>query len=97
MVGDAEGSFKAPREVGGSTVGPHVYVEDVDALHRQAIDAGEDLPPEEIARRGTELPAFNSPSESPEGDGLALPCPKVAMLVEPDWRKCAQPTWQDPR
>ena len=94
MVGDAEGVFKAPGEVGGSTVGMHVFVEDVDALCAQAVDAGaellqppidmfygartimlkdpfghvwvfltqkEDLPPEEIARRGAELLGSNSP------------------------------------
>jgi PhnB protein len=40
MVGDAGGPFRAPRSLGGSTVGLHLYVDDVDALFAQAIDAG---------------------------------------------------------
>ncbi|NJC69123.1 VOC family protein [Planosporangium thailandense] len=40
MLGDAEGDFVSPSMVGGTTVGLHVYVEDVDALHRQAVAAG---------------------------------------------------------
>ncbi|RJL35548.1 VOC family protein [Bailinhaonella thermotolerans] len=88
MVGDADAPFQDPVAAGGSTVGLHVYVEDVDALSEQAARAGaevlqppadmfygarsailrdpfghvwvflthtEDLPPEEIARRGSEL------------------------------------------
>ncbi len=33
-------SVKAPTELGGTTVGLFVYVEDVDAVFRQAVDAG---------------------------------------------------------
>lgn len=40
MVGDADGEFLSPRAAGGTTVGLHVYVEDVDALYRRAVDAG---------------------------------------------------------
>ncbi|MFE9701885.1 VOC family protein [Streptomyces sp. NPDC005930] len=41
MVGDAEGPFVSPPKAGGgTTVGLHVYVEDVDALYRQAVTAG---------------------------------------------------------
>ncbi len=94
MVGDAEEPFSAPGEAGGSTVGLHVYVDDVDALYDRAAGAGaellqpptdmfygdrtimlrdpfghiwvflthkEDLPPEEVARRGTELLASTTP------------------------------------
>ncbi|MGH8549515.1 MAG: VOC family protein [Methylococcales bacterium] len=35
-----EGAFRSPRSLGGSSVGLHVYVEDVDALFVQAVDAG---------------------------------------------------------
>ena len=35
-----EGAFRNPRSLGGSSVGLHVYVEDVDALFVQAVDAG---------------------------------------------------------
>ena len=35
-----EGAFLNPRSLGGSSVGLHVYVEDVDALFVQAVDAG---------------------------------------------------------
>ena len=31
---------KSPRELGGTTVGIFVYVEDVDAIFQQAVDAG---------------------------------------------------------
>src|SRR5688572_5566328 len=34
------GSFRSPQSLGGSSIGLHVYVEDVDALFAQAIDAG---------------------------------------------------------
>lgn len=40
MVGDAGGPFGAPDSLGGSSVGLHVYVEDVDALFAQALKAG---------------------------------------------------------
>ncbi|MCA6094720.1 VOC family protein [Streptomyces sp. SCA3-4] len=44
MLGDAEGPhFGAPTAIGGTTVGLHVYVDDVDALVRQAVAAGADL------------------------------------------------------
>ena len=35
-----EGPFRNPQSLGGSSVGLHVYVEDVDALFVQAVDAG---------------------------------------------------------
>ncbi|WP_082309788.1 VOC family protein [Nonomuraea sp. SBT364] len=43
MVGDADGPFKVPGAAGGSTVGLHIYVEDVDALTAQAVRAGAEL------------------------------------------------------
>lgn len=35
-----EGPFRNPQSLGGSSVGLHVYVEDVDTLFVQAVDAG---------------------------------------------------------
>ncbi len=35
-----QASVKAPTEVGGTTVGLFLYVEDVDAVFQQAVDAG---------------------------------------------------------
>lgn len=35
-----EGAFRSPQSLGGSSVGLHVYVEDVDALFVQAVNAG---------------------------------------------------------
>lgn len=35
-----EGSFRHPQSLGGSSVGLHVYVDDVDALFAQALKAG---------------------------------------------------------
>ncbi|MDQ3890940.1 MAG: VOC family protein [Actinomycetota bacterium] len=35
-----QSTVKAPTELGGTTVGLFVYVEDVDAVFRQAVDAG---------------------------------------------------------
>jgi PhnB protein len=35
-----EGAFRNPRSLGGSSVGLHVYVEDVDAQFAQAVSAG---------------------------------------------------------
>ncbi len=35
-----EGRFRNPQSSGGSSVGMHVYVEDVDTLFAQAIEAG---------------------------------------------------------
>ena len=35
-----EGAFRNPQSLGGSSVGLHVYVDDVDALFVQAVDAG---------------------------------------------------------
>lgn len=35
-----EGGFRSPEALGGSSVGLHVYVEDVDALFAQAVAAG---------------------------------------------------------
>ncbi|GAA4918975.1 VOC family protein [Streptomyces coeruleoprunus] len=44
MLGDAEGPlFSAPTTVGGTTVGLHVFVDDVDALAQQAVAAGAEL------------------------------------------------------
>ncbi len=43
MLGDAEGEFRAPGEAGGSTVGLHVFVEDVDALGARATEAGAEM------------------------------------------------------
>ncbi|MEU5431899.1 VOC family protein [Streptomyces sp. NPDC020719] len=44
MLGDAEGPvFGAPTRLGGTTVGLHVYVDDVDALAQQAVAAGAEL------------------------------------------------------
>lgn len=40
MVGDADGAFLAPSAAGGTTVGLHVYVENVDAVHDRAVAAG---------------------------------------------------------
>ena len=35
-----EGTFRNPQSLGGSSVGLHVYVEDVDALFVRAVEAG---------------------------------------------------------
>ena len=35
-----EGTFRNPQTLGGSSVGLHLYVDDVDALFAQAVDAG---------------------------------------------------------
>ncbi|MGC5533694.1 hypothetical protein [Streptomyces sp. SR-10] len=44
MLGDAEGPlFSAPTAVGSTSVGLHVFVDDVDALARQAAAAGAEL------------------------------------------------------
>ncbi|MFC7303968.1 VOC family protein [Streptomyces monticola] len=44
MLGDADGPlFSAPTALGGTTVGLHVFVEDVDALAQQATAAGAEL------------------------------------------------------
>ncbi|WP_028805663.1 VOC family protein [Streptomyces sp. 142MFCol3.1] len=44
MLGDAEGPlFRAPTAVGGTTVGLHVFVDDVDALAHRAAAAGAEL------------------------------------------------------
>ncbi|MFE2991880.1 VOC family protein [Streptomyces sp. NPDC059262] len=44
MLGDAEGPlFRAPTAAGGTTVGLHVFVDDVDALARRAVAAGVEL------------------------------------------------------
>lgn len=40
MIGDAEGLFRDARSLGGSSVGLHVYVDDVDALFLRARSAG---------------------------------------------------------
>lgn len=38
--GDGDGAFLDPRKAGGTMVGLHVYVEDVDMLYRRAVAAG---------------------------------------------------------
>ena len=45
MLADAceEGAFRNPQSLGGSSVGLHVYVEDVDGLFARAVDAGASL------------------------------------------------------
>lgn len=44
MLGDAEGPlFSAPTAVGTTTVGLHVFVDDVDALAQRATAAGAEL------------------------------------------------------
>lgn len=42
MLADAneQWNLRAPQQLGGSPVSMYLYVEDVDAQHRQAIDAG---------------------------------------------------------
>jgi PhnB protein len=40
MLGDAPGPFAPPAALGGTSVGIHVYVADVDALHARALAAG---------------------------------------------------------
>ncbi|MFC7928006.1 VOC family protein [Streptomyces cinereoruber] len=44
MLGDADsGFFGAPNALGGTTVALHVFVHDVDALTRRAVEAGAEL------------------------------------------------------
>jgi PhnB protein len=45
-----QSTCKPPRELGGTSVGLFLYVEDVDATFRQAVDAGAtgDSPPEDM-------------------------------------------------
>ncbi|MCF3128851.1 VOC family protein [Streptomyces olivochromogenes] len=44
MLGDAEGPiFAAPTGLGGTTVGLHAFVDDVDALAQRAVAAGAEL------------------------------------------------------
>jgi PhnB protein len=40
MVGDADGPFRDPNSLHGSSVGLHVYVENVDTLFAQAVSVG---------------------------------------------------------
>src|SRR5688500_9892869 len=40
MLGDADGIFRDPQTVMGTTVGLHIYVDDVDALFTWALNAG---------------------------------------------------------
>ncbi|MFI0351026.1 VOC family protein [Actinomadura sp. 9N407] len=40
MLGDAGGLFSAPTQLGGTTVGVHVFVEDVDTFNERALKAG---------------------------------------------------------
>ncbi|MEV6697178.1 VOC family protein [Streptomyces sp. NPDC051453] len=59
MLGDAEGPlFRAPTAAGGTTVGLHVFVDDVDALARRAVAAGADL--------------LQSPADQFHGDRTAI-------------------------
>lgn len=43
MLGDADGDFAAPPDLGGTSVGLHVYVRDVDAFADTAVAAGAEL------------------------------------------------------
>ncbi|MFD9633748.1 VOC family protein [Streptomyces violascens] len=44
MLGDAEAPlFRAPTTIGGTTVGLHVFVDDVDSLADRAVAAGAEL------------------------------------------------------
>ncbi|MFD7204825.1 VOC family protein [Streptomyces sp. NPDC059893] len=59
MLGDAEGPlFRAPTAAGGTTVGLHVFVDDVDALARRAVAAGAEL--------------LQSPADQFHGDRTAI-------------------------
>ncbi|WP_406316761.1 VOC family protein [Streptomyces sp. NBC_00118] len=59
MLGDAEGPlFRAPTAAGGTTVGLHVFVDDVDALARRAVAAGAKL--------------LQSPADQFHGDRTAI-------------------------
>ncbi|WP_219975809.1 VOC family protein [Rubrobacter xylanophilus] len=40
MLGDTDEAFGAPTSLGGTTVGLHVYVEDVDSCFARAVGAG---------------------------------------------------------
>jgi PhnB protein len=40
MLGSPGPTFRGPGELGGATVGIHVYVDDVDAVFARARDAG---------------------------------------------------------
>lgn len=50
MLGDAEAPFGDPRTLGASTVGLHVYVDDVDSLFAAAVSAGVEVlqPPQDM-------------------------------------------------
>jgi uncharacterized glyoxalase superfamily protein PhnB len=43
MMGDPGESFRSPAQLGGSTQGTHVYVDDVDAAFEQARAAGAEI------------------------------------------------------
>ncbi|MFD5125935.1 VOC family protein [Streptomyces sp. NPDC058385] len=59
MLGDAQGPlFRAPTAAGGTTVGLHVFVDDVDALARLAVAAGAEL--------------LQSPADQFHGDRTAI-------------------------
>ncbi|WP_432180758.1 VOC family protein [Streptomyces sp. NBC_00063] len=59
MLGDAQGPlFRAPTAAGGTTVGLHVFVDDVDALARRAVAAGAEL--------------LQSPADQFHGDRTAI-------------------------
>ncbi|MET7518148.1 VOC family protein [Streptomyces sp. NPDC005480] len=59
MLGDVEGPlFRAPTAAGGTTVGLHVFVDDVDALARRAVAAGAEL--------------LQSPADQFHGDRTAI-------------------------
>ena len=40
MGGDCPGRTQSPKTIGGSPVGLYLYVKDVDAIFKQAVDAG---------------------------------------------------------
>lgn len=40
MLGDADGDFSDPTTLSGTTVGLHIYVDNVDELFRKALTAG---------------------------------------------------------
>jgi PhnB protein len=40
MLGDPGGEYRGPSRAGAVTVAIHVYVDDVDAHHRRAVEAG---------------------------------------------------------
>jgi PhnB protein len=43
FVGEPGGDYKSPKRLGQTTVGIHVYVDDVDAHHKRAKAAGAEI------------------------------------------------------